>query len=35
MAEQGHQVSFDKIRPFIGMGGDKVLPEVLGIEKKA
>lgn len=33
MAEQGHQVPFDKIRPLIGMGGDKVLPEVLGIEK--
>ncbi len=33
MATQGHQVSFEKIRPLIGMGGDKVLPEVLGIDK--
>ncbi len=33
MAEQGHEVPFDKIRPLIGMGGDKVLPEVLGIDK--
>ena len=33
MAMQGHQVSFEKIRPLIGMGGDKVLPEVLGIDK--
>ena len=31
--EQGHQVSFEKVRPLIGMGGDKVLPEVLGISK--
>ncbi len=33
MAEQGYQVPFDRIRPLIGMGGDKVLPELLGIEK--
>ena len=33
MATQGHQVPFEKIRPLIGMGGDKVLPEVLGIDK--
>jgi len=33
MATQGHQVSFEKIRPLIGMGGDKVLPEVLGIDE--
>ena len=33
MAKQGHQISFEKIRPLIGMGGDKVLPEVLGIDK--
>jgi len=33
MASQGHDVSFEKIRPLIGMGGDKVLPEVLGIDK--
>lgn len=33
MASQGHDVPFEKVRPLIGMGGDKVLPEVLGIEK--
>jgi len=33
MAEYGYDVSFDRIRPLIGMGGDKVLPELLGIQK--
>lgn len=33
MHEQGYDVSVDKVGPLIGMGGDKVLPEVLGIEK--
>lgn len=33
MATQGHQVPLEKVRPLIGMGGDKVLPEVLGIDK--
>ncbi len=33
MAQQGHTVSFERIRPLIGMGGDKVLPEILGISK--
>ena len=33
MAENGYQVPFEKVRPLIGMGGDKVLPEVLGIDK--
>lgn len=33
MEEQGHTVSFERVRPLIGMGGDKVLPEVLGISK--
>ncbi len=33
MAAQGHQVPLEKVRPLIGMGGDKVLPEVLGIDK--
>ena len=33
MAEQGYQVPFEKVRPLIGMGGDKVLPETLGIAK--
>lgn len=33
MADYGYDVSFDKIRPLIGMGGDKVLPELLSIQK--
>jgi HAD superfamily hydrolase (TIGR01549 family) len=33
MAENGHQVPFDKVRPLIGMGGDKVLPETIGVAK--
>lgn len=33
MASHGHHVSFEKLRPLIGMGGDKVLPEILGIDK--
>jgi HAD superfamily hydrolase (TIGR01509 family) len=33
MAEYGYDVPFDKVRPLIGMGGDKVLPELLGIQK--
>ncbi|GAC1356798.1 MAG: HAD family hydrolase [Ktedonobacteraceae bacterium] len=34
MGESGYQnVSFEKVRPLIGMGGDKVLPEVLRIAK--
>lgn len=33
MSEYGHQVPFEKVRPLIGMGGDKVLPEVLHIAK--
>jgi HAD superfamily hydrolase (TIGR01509 family) len=33
MAAYGYDVPFAKIRPLIGMGGDKVLPELLGIQK--
>ena len=33
MAEQGYQVPFDTVRPLIGMGGDKVLPETIGVDK--
>ncbi|MBA2396814.1 MAG: HAD family hydrolase [Ktedonobacteraceae bacterium] len=33
MSEQGYSVDFDKVRPLIGMGGDKVLPAVLNISK--
>lgn len=33
LAEAGIQVQFEKVRALIGMGGDKLLPEVSGIEK--
>ena len=33
MEEFGYKVAFEKVRPLIGMGGDKVLPETIGIEK--
>lgn len=33
MHENGYDVPFDKVRPLIGMGGDKVLPETIGKDK--
>jgi len=33
LAEAGHHVTFDRVRPLIGMGGDKVLPKLVGLEK--
>ena len=29
LAEAGHPVPFERIRPMIGMGGDRILPEVV------
>lgn len=34
MGMEGHEVAFDTVRPLIGMGADKVLPQVLGIAKE-
>lgn len=31
--EHGRAVPFERVRPLIGMGGDKLLPEAVGIEK--
>jgi len=31
LCEYGHDVGFARIRPLIGMGGDKLLPEVIGV----
>src|SRR5687767_4413643 len=31
----GHRVAFDKVRPLIGKGGDKLLPELTGIDSKS
>ena len=33
MADFGYYVPYEKIRPLIGMGGDKVLPETTGLQK--
>lgn len=32
LAEFGYAVSFERIRPLIGMGGDKILPELVGLD---
>ena len=31
--EAGYDVPFEKVRPLIGMGGDKLLPETIGISR--
>ena len=33
LAEAGIDVPFEKVRPLIGMGGDKLLPRVSGLEE--
>lgn len=33
MAAYGYHVAFDRVRPLIGMGGDKVLPETIHVGK--
>jgi len=34
LAEHGHEVPFERVRPLIGMGGDKVLPALVpGLEE--
>ena len=35
MEGNGFKVDFEKVRPLIGMGGDKVLPETIGIQKES
>ncbi len=32
LAEHGHTVAFERVRPLIGMGGDKLLPELTGLD---
>jgi len=31
----GHPVTFAQVRPLIGMGGDKILPRLAGVEKES
>jgi HAD superfamily hydrolase (TIGR01549 family) len=35
LAEFGFKVEFDRVRHLIGKGGDKILPELTGIEKES
>ncbi len=35
LEEYGYHASFAKVRPLIGMGGDKVLPEMVGVRKES
>lgn len=35
MVEQGYEVEFEKVRRLIGMGGDKLLPKAIGVEKES
>lgn len=34
LAEAGFEVPFERVRPLIGMGGDKLLPEVTGLPEE-
>ena len=33
LAEAGYDVPFERVRRLIGMGGDQLLPEAIGLEK--
>ena len=33
--EAGHDVAYERVRPLIGMGGDKVLPRLTGIDHES
>lgn len=35
LEEHGYHADFDRVRPLIGMGGDKVLPDVVGVSKES
>ena len=35
LAEHGRTVPFDRVRPLIGMGSDKLLPEVAGVDRES
>lgn len=35
LEEHGFHASFEQVRPLIGMGGDKVLPDVAGLSKES
>ena len=33
MSKYGYSISFERVRPLIGKGGDKLLPETIGVSK--
>ena len=35
LAAHGYVVTFEQIRPLIGMGGDKLLPILVGLDPKS
>ena len=35
LAEHGYVVPFDQVRPLIGMGGDKILPMLVGLDHES
>src|SRR5690242_13447045 len=35
LAEYGYVVSFERLRPLIGKGGDKILPELVGLDPES
>jgi phosphoglycolate phosphatase-like HAD superfamily hydrolase len=35
LAEFGYAVSFERVRPLIGKGGDKILPELVGLDSES
>ena len=35
LAEAGYVVPFEKVRPLIGMGGDKILPMLVGLDPES
>jgi HAD superfamily hydrolase (TIGR01509 family) len=35
LAEHGYVVTFEQVRPLIGMGGDKLLPTLVGLDAKS
>src|SRR5688572_17548109 len=34
-AELGHDVAFERVRPLIGMGSDKLIPEASGLDAES
>lgn len=35
LAEHGYVVPFERVRPLIGMGGDKILPSLVGLDAES